>query len=104
MALNNGKHTIAVIDGKRCTVVESGITESRMQFLKTLLEYNSLVVKTEMEDAGTYRIGVTDLVFNPVIDVYRRNLKTPTGHIVTPAYWLQLSQSESENDVYYWVK
>jgi hypothetical protein len=100
----SGKHTIAVIGGVRCTLVESGISESRMQFLKSLLELNSYQVKIEKEESENYKIGVTDLLFNPVVDVYKRRMKTSTGHILTPAYWLQLSTAETENEVNYWIQ
>jgi hypothetical protein len=104
MSLNNGKHTIAVIEGVRCTLVETGISESRMHFLRSLLEFNSYQVKTEKDEPGNYKIGVTNLLFNPVIDVYKRHLKTPTGHIVTPSYWLQLTTAETEKEVNYWIR
>jgi len=42
------------------------------------------------------------LMFNPVIDVYKRRLKSLTGKKVTPAYWLQQSDAETEQEVNYW--
>ncbi len=110
MSLHKGKHIVEEIDGIRCSIVEKGINEARMQFLKELLELNGYEVKTQQEiaDAETempetlYTIGVTDLVFNPVIDVYERRLRSRTGHKVTPAYWLQLSVEETEKEVNYW--
>ncbi|OFX62753.1 MAG: hypothetical protein A2066_15785 [Bacteroidetes bacterium GWB2_41_8] len=105
MALNKGKHLVEEIDGVRCTVVEKGITHERAQFLKTLLELNGLEVKTAVEaDPATMKLGVTDILFNPVIDVYERRLKSPSGKKVTPAYWLQKSENESEAEVNYWNK
>jgi len=38
-----------------------------------------------------FTIGVTDLVFNPVIAVYEMALKTAEGKKVSPAYWNQES-------------
>lgn len=105
MALNKGKHLVEEIDGVRCTVVEKGITPERAQFLKNLLELNGYVVKTAPDaDPEKLKLGVTDILFNPVIDVYERRLKSPTGKKVTPAYWLQQSDKETEEEVYYWKK
>lgn len=95
--LTKGKHIIGELGGTRCTIVESGISESRMEFLKEILQHNQLEVYVEAEkkdDAEapvTYTIGVSDLVFNPVIAVYARKLLLPDGQIVTPAYWNQLT-------------
>jgi hypothetical protein len=92
--LTKGKHVVAEIDGVRCTIVESGINSSRMQFLKELLSANKLEVmvqedKKEDGDSSTYTLGVTDLVFNPVIAIYARKLYHPDGRIITAAYWNQ---------------
>ena len=103
MALNKGKHIVEEIDGVRCTVVETGATSERVEFLKKLLEWNGYTVKVVAEGEGeTFKIGVTDLIFNPVIDVYKRRLKSFTGKKVTPAYWLQQSDMETEAEVNYW--
>jgi hypothetical protein len=89
------KHIVEEINGVRCTVVEKGATQGRVDFLKNLLEYNKFEVlvaedKKETEDAPTlFTIGVTDIVFSPVIAVYEMNLKTPAGKRVSPAYWEQ---------------
>jgi hypothetical protein len=89
------KHIVEEINGQRCTVVEKGISAARLAFLKELLTYNKLEVvtaedKKETEDAPQlYTLGVTDLVFNPVIAVYEMSLKTPSGKRVSPAYWEQ---------------
>jgi hypothetical protein len=86
MSLNKGKHIVEEIDGARCSVVEKGATPERTEFLKKLLEFNGYTVKTALEgEAETFKIGVTDLLFNPVVDVYKRSLKSFTGHKVTPA-------------------
>jgi len=104
MPLNNGKHIIAVIEGKRCSVVEDNVTEERKNFLVSLLNFNGYEVKVEKNKEGLYLVGVTDVTFNPVIEVYKRRLKTPSGHKVTPAYWLQRSMAETEKEVNYWLK
>jgi len=107
MSLKNGKHIVGEIDGKRCTIVESAINEVRMNFLKELLEYNKLEVKVMKENAEaenanpTYTIGVTSLLFNPVIAVYDCSLRTKEGKIVTPAYW---NQKAALVDSRYWIK
>jgi len=89
------KHIVEELNGQRCTIVEKGVTFDRVEFLKNLLEFNMLEIivtedKKETEDAPTlFTIGVTDLVFNPVIAVYEMSLKTPEGKRVSPAYWEQ---------------
>jgi len=105
MALDKGKHNVKEIDGVRCTVIETGVSDERMTFLKNLLELNGLTVKTESEpkkiesDPDTFIIGVTDIVFNPVIAVYQRKLRTHEGKIVTAPYWKQLTE---ESKGWYW--
>jgi len=108
MALNNGKHIVEEIDGVRCTIVEKNLTESRLNFLKNIMHINGYetkvleLPKAEGSAEKTYTLGVTNLLFNPVIDVYERRLKSETGHIITPAYWLQKSSAETEAEVNYW--
>ena len=104
MPLNKGKHIVEEIDGVRCSVVETGATTERVEFLKKLLELNNYKVKTGSDkEEGLLKIGVTDLLFNPVVDVYKRSLKSVTGKKVTPAYWLQQSNHETEAEVNYWT-
>ena len=103
MPLDKGKHIVQEIDGVLCTVVDNAISEDRLKFLKELLEFNRFEVKTaeiEAEEGqpSTYTIGVTDLVFNPVISVYERALKRPDGKIVSPAYW---NQQQEKDDLPY---
>lgn len=99
------KHIVEEINGQRCTVVEKGITSARVEFLKTLLEFNKFEVlvtedKKETEDAPTlFTLGVTDLVFSPVIAVFEMSLKTPDGRKVSPAYW---DQKTSDSIDEYW--
>lgn len=104
MALNKGKHIIEEIDGVRCSLVEKGVSSERAEFLKKLLELNKYTVKiTANGEPETFKIGVTDMLFNPVVDVYKRSLKSPSGKKVTPAYWLQESTDETEAEVNYWT-
>ena len=103
MALNKGKHVVEELDGRRCTVVEKSIAAERAEFLRKLLEHNGFeVVTTRDQESGSLTLGVTDLVFNPVIEVYKRRLVSFTGKRVTPAYWLQESMAETEAEVFYW--
>jgi len=106
MSLNKGKHTEKELDGVMCRVVEENISKERADFLKGVLQANSLdvkVVETE-EGSGQFTLGVTDLLFNPVIYVYELRLKTPDGKVVTPAYWLQKSNEgiEKGGEDFYW--
>lgn len=95
MPLTNAKQTFAEIQETRCRIIESGITETRAQFLKAILEHNRIPVLLEVvapkQEGGptTYTIGTSDLLVNPIIAVYERNLRTPEGKTVTPAIWNQ---------------
>lgn len=106
MPLNKGKHIIGEVDGVRCTIVETGISKKRADFLKDLLEYNGYVVKVQevISDPPaaekTYTLGVTDIIFNPVIAVYQKSLKTKENRKVTPAYWNQWGKDEN---IPYWL-
>ena len=100
------KHIVEEISGRRCTVVEKGIEKNRVDFLKGLLQHNQFevvvdeVAKTEETAVQLYNIGVTDLVFNPVIAVYEMSMKTPAGEPVTAAYW---NQESTESIKEYWL-
>lgn len=100
-----GKHNVAEIDGVRCTVVETGATKERLEFLKALLSHNGYEVKTEQEKdkEGTmldkFLIGVTDILFNPVISLYQKKLFREDGHEVTAAYW---EQKPADTKIPYW--
>ena len=80
-----------------------------MEFLKEILTLNKYDVRTVSEGIKkegadeTFVIGVTDELFNPVIEVYKRSLVSKTGHKITPAYWLQISDAETEAEVTYWT-
>jgi hypothetical protein len=105
MAILKGKHTIAEIDGIRCTVVETGVTEARAGFLSEVLVFNRYEVKTEKEktkegaELGTFVLGVTDLLFNPAIALYEKKLFRKDGKTVTPNYW---NQKPDQDDIPYW--
>ena len=90
------KHIVEEINGTRCTIIEKGANAARVGFLKTLLEFNKyeVLIADEPIQEGSpalFTIGITDLVFNPVIAVYELSLKTPAGQKVSPAYWNQES-------------
>ena len=113
----NKNHMFKDLDGIRNTVVEQKIPESRMQFLKALLESNGYKVTVETVPApkpkpappvaegdaavtqtapepppalpDTYTLYVTDVTFNATNAVFGRLLKTPEGRVVTLAYWQQ---------------
>jgi hypothetical protein len=105
MAILKGKHNIAEIEGIRCTVIEAGIARERAEFLQNLLLFNGYEVKMEKEKAkdGTelesWILGVTDLIFNPMIVVYEKKLKRRDGYTVTPAFW---NQSPDQDILPYW--
>ena len=106
MSLNKGKHNVGEVDGVRCTIVETGITKETAEFLKELLRFNGYEVKIQEEGADppvtpkTYTIGVTNILFNPVIAVYQKSLMTKEGKKVTPAYW---NQAGKEEKIPYWL-
>lgn len=105
MSLLSGKHDFGDLNGQTVTFVERNVTRERADFLKQLLEYNGIpVIVTEnaaaTEDAPTtYSVATPDLVFNPVVYVYQRRLRTPDGRKVSPAYWRQESE---ETKPEYW--
>jgi hypothetical protein len=105
MPLSKGKHNIAEIEGTRCTVVETGVTPERAEFLRNLLVFNGYEVKMEKEKAKdgteleTFVIGLTDLIFNPMIVVYEKKLVRKDGLTVSPAYW---NQWPEDNTLPYW--
>jgi uncharacterized UPF0146 family protein len=106
MALNHGKHIIAEIEGIRSTVIETGLNESRCLFLKELLQQNGFSVTREKEknkdgnQLETWIMGVTDIIFNPMIRIYEQKLLRTDGHSVTPAFW---NQWAVDPDLPYWM-
>jgi hypothetical protein len=101
MAILKGKHNISEIDGIRCTVIETGATPERVEFLKNLLAFNGYEVKMEKEKAKdgteleTFVIGLTDILFNPMIVLYEKKLIRKDGLTVTPSYWNQLPDQDA---------
>ena len=101
----SGKHLTKDIAEVRCSVVEKDISKNRLEFLKDLLEFNGYEVHFEeippKEEGGepTYIIGVTSMLFNPVIAIFQRLLKTKDGKRITADYWNQLTTEIEPN---YW--
>lgn len=107
MTLNKGSHNVIEIDGIRCSVVEENVSKERADFLTKLMGHNGFEVKTMIanEEEKLYTVGVTDMLFNPVIYVYELRLKTlENGSLVTPAYWEQETNTgmkAGEQDIYW---
>lgn len=105
MSLYKYAHVIKEINETKVRVIEDKCTRDRAEWLKKLMEHNGYEVlieevppKTE-EDSTTYTIGCTDIIFNPIVKVYSRELRTFEGNRVTPDYWNQLSDDAEPN---YW--
>ncbi|HEX5002442.1 MAG TPA: hypothetical protein VFW78_08085 [Bacteroidia bacterium] len=116
MAINKN-HLFEDLEGVKCAIVESGVSETRKDFLKSLLETNGykVVVSAEIPKTAappadtetpqtpapsTYKIGVTDVSFNSTNAIFGRLLKTKNGKVVTMAYWQQ-KEAVSHDDVPY---
>lgn len=114
MTLTSGKHIVEEINGVNCSLVEKGVSADRADFLKRLLEHNGYEVQVaedkpqkgkkeeeESEEASepVYKVGVTDITFNPVISVYRRELKALDGKVVLPHYWRHQKHGDEK---WYW--
>ena len=106
MALTKGKHTVIEIEGIRCSIVETGLTQERADFLKGTLLDNGFEVKMEKEKAKdgsaleTSVLGVTDILFNPAIQLYGLKLKREDGKVITLQYW---NQWPVDPDLPYWM-
>lgn len=124
MAINSN-HLLEDLEGVKCIIVEKNLSPERVAFLKPLLEYNTLKVvvvpsppakivapavpvteSAVVEDPAiqapeTFTMGVTNMLFNPINAVFGRLLRTPDGHIVTPAYWHQKEQVSHDEIPYY---
>jgi hypothetical protein len=120
----NQNHLFEDLNGVKCSIVEKNASKERVEFLKSILEYNKFTVvivpspppkavpppvNPSAEQAlpvaepplpETFTIGVTDVMFNPTNAIFGRLLRTPDGHIVTLAYWNQ-KEKESRDDIPY---
>jgi hypothetical protein len=121
MAINKN-HEFEDLGTSKCAIVEKNASAERVQFLKTLLEFNKyevVVVDSPAPKAApapaapaapdapiappvptTFTIGVTDLTFNATNAIFGRQLKTTDGHIVSLAYW-QEKESVSNDEIPY---
>ncbi len=87
------KHKFKNINNNIVTVVEENINKERLDFVKDLLEFNNNKTIVEevkpKEDGGEtlYNIYVNDPIFNLIIWIYDRRLKTKDGRYVTHEYW-----------------
>jgi hypothetical protein len=126
MAINKN-HEFEDLGTSKCAIVEKNVSAERVQFLKTLLEFNKyevVVVDSPAPKAApaapvegeapapapaapatppaptTFTIGVTDLCFNATNAIFVRLLKTTDGHIVSLAYW-QEKESVSNDEIPY---
>lgn len=130
MAINKN-HEFEELDGIKCGIVEKNVAPERVYFLKKILEYNKFTVvvvaspppkvatapvvkPAEGEEAPatapvevtvdkpeTFTVGVTDYTFNTINAIFGRLLKTPTGHIVTLAFWQQQEKTSEDEIPYY---
>jgi hypothetical protein len=124
MAINKN-HEFEELDCVKCGIVEKNVSPERVQFLKTLLEYNRFTViavpspapkavpaakpvegaEAQPPAAGvvpeTYTVGVTDYTFNPINAIFGRLLHTAEGHVVTQAYWQQKEMVSHDEVPYY---
>ena len=125
MAINKN-HEFEELNGVKCGIVEKNVTPQRVEFLKTLLEYNRYTVVVAPTPAAkvatlpppkegepvvppppappvpeTFTIGVSDYTFNTINAIFGRMLKTPDGHFVTLAYWQQ-KETVSDDEVPYY--
>jgi hypothetical protein len=122
MAINKN-HEFGELDGIKCAIVENNVSNDRAIFLKDLLVLNGYTVviaptpppivtaKPVAEEASktvatpeqlpTFVLGVTDQTFNTINAIFGRVLKSPSGHVVTQAYWNQLETESFEDIPYY---
>ena len=122
----NANHLFEDLDGVKCAVVEKNVSPERVEFLRSLLEFNGFrvivvgspppkaapaaapAVSTEAPPETppsppaptSFTVGVTDVTFNAINAIFGRLLKTTDGHVVTLAYWQQ-KEKVSHDDVPY---
>lgn len=132
MAINKN-HLFEDLDGIKCAVVESNLTEQRAAFLQSLLELNGFTVVVVPDAPAkspappppavepltdpetnpgpaviapppppqTFKLGVTDVMFNATNAIYGRLLKSNEGRVVTMAYWLQKEDVSNDEIPYF---
>ncbi len=120
MAINQN-HLFEDLDGVKCAIVEKNANQSRVDFLRSLLEVNGFKVivvnspppksaavppaegSPEPVMPATFTIGVTDVRFNPTNAIFGRLLKTKEGRVVTMPYWQQ-KEKKSDDTIPYFEK
>ncbi|MEO8149206.1 MAG: hypothetical protein ABI723_16285 [Bacteroidia bacterium] len=125
MALNP-THSFEDLGDVKCGIVEKNCSDERVAFLKQLLEFNKYTVvvvpspppKAAAKPAATvegeatpaieapvapatFTVGVTDVSFSPINAVFNRELKIPSGQIVTKDYWFQ-RETSIKTEEWYW--
>ena len=123
MAINQN-HPFEEIDGVRCAVAEKNCTPERVEFLKSLLEFNRydvVVVESPPPKAApakpvaegetpppppppppvTYTVAVKQNEFNVTNAIFGRLLRTKNGHIVTMKYWKQEEDVSNDSKPYF---
>ncbi len=130
MAINKN-HEFEDLNGVKCAIVEKEASQERVDFLKSLLEYNGYTVivvaspppkvaakpaaPVATDSAGTspppapepppapstFTVGVTDVSFNAINAVFGRLLRTRDGHVMTLAYWEQKENVSQDEIPYY---
>jgi len=95
---------VADLPPKAAPAAAPATVSSEIKTEETNSTASSIVTPTETPKVPeTFTLGVTDSTFNATNAIFGRLLKTPDGHIVTQAYWLQ-KESESHDEVPYYEK
>lgn len=96
----NANHTVEVLNGTACSIVEKSATPERAKHISGILNASGYEV-ISVEEEGKVKVGVTDILFSPVMAVYNRNLRTKEGKVVTPALWYH---NDSSYKGLYWLR
>ena len=131
MAINKN-HEFEELGAVKCAIVEKNASPDRVDFLKSLLEFNGYTVivvasppakvavaaatvpnNTEASSPipeplppplpECFTVGVTDVTFNPTNAIFGRLLKTKQGRVVTLAYWQQ-KEAVAHDEIPYFEK
>lgn len=124
MAINQN-HLFEELDGVKCGIVEKNVLPARVEFLRSVLEFNGFTVVVAASpppkavapanppapvienpvqiplSPATFTVGVTDITFNPINAIFGRLLHTPDGHVVTLAYWHQKEKISHDEIPYF---
>jgi hypothetical protein len=121
MAINQN-HLFEELNGVKCGIAEKNVPAERVEFLKSILEFNGFTVisvpspppkavaqpnpdapnpEPAVQLPATFTVGVTDVTFNPINAIFGRLLKTADGHVVTLAYWHQKEKISHDEIPYF---